>query len=225
VPRHRHTSQSRITVDSVVNPSEPHQEAQAPESANDDDTPRPLLFLDVDGPLNPYASRLKGTPPGYVRHRMRPASWATNQPRLSFQFVRRARSLRVWLNPAHGPRLLKLEFDLVWATTWEHDANIWIGPAIGLPELPVVSLRPSEAARQDPDGLYWKTRSVVEFAAGRPFAWVDDYVTRTDGRWCAEHHPTPTLLLPINPARGLAESDFAALARWADLHREDNAQR
>jgi hypothetical protein len=185
--------------------------------------PRPVLFLDVDGPLNPYAAKPTRRPPGYVTHRMRPASWIASQPHGRPRPTRYTRPLRVWLNPAHGPALLALPAELVWATTWQHEANEWIAPAIGLPELPVVEWPPQSDHKQSPDGLFWKTRPLIDYAAGRPFAWVDDQLTAADWRWCAEHHPAPTLLLPIDPARGLTDGDVAALTRWTYLHASDAA--
>lgn len=169
-------------------------------------TERPLLFVDVDGPLNPYAAKPTRRPKGYVRHRMRPASWAANYPE--------AKPLRVWLNPAHGPKLLRLPVELVWATTWSHEANEWIGPEIGLPELPVVEW--PERLSMASAGLFWKTQPVVEYSAGRPFAWVDDQITEADVRWCEERYPASTLLLQIDPALGLQDPDFATIARWAE---------
>lgn len=182
---------------------------------------RPILFLDVDGPLNPYAAKPTRRPPGYVTHRMRPASWVASRPHGRLRPAQYTRPLRVRLNPAHGPALLGLPVELVWATTWQHEANEWIAPAIGLPELPVVAWPPGAAHEQQPDGLFWKTRSLAEYAAGRPFAWVDDQLTAADWHWCAERHPAATLLLPIDPSRGLTGGDFAAITRWADLQASD----
>lgn len=36
---------------------------------------RPLLLIDVDGPLNPYAAKPQSRPRGYGTHRMRPTGW------------------------------------------------------------------------------------------------------------------------------------------------------
>jgi rhodanese-related sulfurtransferase len=84
----------------------------------------------------------------------------------------RAKPLRVWLNPDHGAALLGLPYELVWATTWMHDANTLIAPQLGLPGLPVIEW--PRMFHDDADGIHWKTRHVVDWAAGRPFAWVDD---------------------------------------------------
>lgn len=50
----------------------------------------------------------------------------------------RRRPLRVWLNPEHARHLLQLGYELCWATTWMDEANQWITPVLGLPELPFV---------------------------------------------------------------------------------------
>lgn len=85
--------------------------------------PRPLLFLDVDGPLIPFGA----TSQRYPTYRMGSELQDTG----SNPLVER-------INPAHGPRLAALGCDLVWATTWMSDANDCISPRLGLPELAVV---------------------------------------------------------------------------------------
>ncbi|EKX60777.1 hypothetical protein Sipo8835_04445 [Streptomyces ipomoeae] len=173
-------------------------------------TERPLLLLDVDGPLNPFGARLR-RPRGYVTCRLHPANWSARQKPGS---RRLRRGLRVWLNPAHGERLSALPYELAWATTWMHEANEMIGPVIGLPgDLPVIEF--SNLFAPDPEGLYWKTRQVVAWAAGRPFVWVDDMITDLDVRHVAAHHDAAALLLRIDPRKGLREPEFAELERWA----------
>ncbi|WP_432093901.1 HAD domain-containing protein [Streptomyces sp. bgisy100] len=173
-------------------------------------TDRPLLLLDVDGPLNPYAARLY-RPRGYTTHRLHPAIWLSRQTPGSRSH---RRGLRVRLNPGHGRRLTTLPYELAWATTWMHQANEMIAPAIGLPgDLPVIEW--PELFTKDPDGLYWKTRHLLTWAAGRPFVWVDDMITDLDTAHVAAHHDAPALLLRIHPRRGLRDADFATLGRWA----------
>ncbi|SEB67496.1 hypothetical protein SAMN05216482_0488 [Streptomyces sp. PAN_FS17] len=111
---------------------------------------RPLLFLDVDGPLNPYAAKPTRRPDGYTTLRV-PRDNGDFQDHQELSF--RRGPLRVWLNPAHGQALLKLGYELCWATTWMADANRWIGPVIGLPELPFVDF--GDRLFQDrPDGVH-----------------------------------------------------------------------
>ncbi|MFJ9410255.1 HAD domain-containing protein [Streptomyces sp. NPDC101393] len=163
---------------------------------------RPLLFLDVDGPLNPWRAEPHRQPDGYTTLRMRPTGW--EPPR---------EALRVWLNPGHGPLLLGLGFRIVWATTWKAEANRWIAPVLGLPELPAVEW--PQMHHQHPDGVHWKTRHLVASAAGRPFAWVDDEIRPVDRHWIARHHRGEALPHRVDPAKGLLPDDFAVLRDWA----------
>ncbi|MFF3402476.1 HAD domain-containing protein [Streptomyces sp. NPDC002659] len=164
---------------------------------------KPLLLIDIDGPLNPYAARAQRRPEGYRTHRMRPSGWTDGRP------------LRVWLNPEHGVELLALAdaYELVWATTWKGEANEWIGPHLGLPELPFIDW--PQMHGKAPRGTFWKTQYILEYAAGRPFAWVDDDITDLDREWVDQHHLAAALLLRINEGIGLTRPDFDALADWA----------
>ncbi|MFD8571065.1 hypothetical protein [Streptomyces sp. NPDC059639] len=153
----------------------------------------PLLFLDIDGPLIPFGS---------------PASGASPAPDAG-----PGHPLLGRLDPTIGPRLLALGCTLVWATTWEHEANEVVAPRIGLPPLPVIEW-PASPAVGVPRGLHWKTPALVAWAAGRPFVWVDDEIGAMDREWVAAQHPGPALLHRVDPATGLAYDDFTALADW-----------
>lgn len=63
-------------------------------------------------------------------------------------------------------------------------------------------------------GLCWKTRALVDWAGGRPFAWVDDEITDADRDWVAANHRSRALLYYIEPFRGLTGTDFTALGQW-----------
>jgi len=117
------------------------------------------------------------------------------------------------LDPAHGPRLLALGCELMWATAWMEDANEVVAPLLGLPRLPVAALL---EGRSDgpPDGLHWKTRVLVELANGRPFVWLDDELTAGDEAWVANNHPGPALLHRVDPDHGLSEQDLATVGAW-----------
>lgn len=171
---------------------------------------KPLLFIDVDGPLNPFEANPNLRPAGYETHRLNPTTsdgrrWVT---------VHR-KPLRVWLNPGHGPALLDLPFELVWCTTWVHEANEMIGPNIGLPELPVIAFSEERKLLTRGDGTYFKTHEAVEYAEGRPFAWVDDEITDFDRDYVTANHQGQALLHHVNPRLGLLEPDFEALKSWA----------
>ncbi|WP_030906663.1 HAD domain-containing protein [Streptomyces sp. NRRL F-5126] len=161
-------------------------------------TGRPLLFLDVDGPLIPF-----GSTSGH------PQAAAADTSAL----VGHGNPLLTRLDPELGPRLMALGCRLVWATTWLEEANEVVSPRIGLPSLPVVEW-PATGAGDGPRGLHWKTRRLVEWAGGRPFIWVDDEITAMDRLWVEAGHPGPSLLHRVDPARGLVDADFATLAAW-----------
>lgn len=182
---------------------------------------RGLLLLDVDGPLNPYNAKPHQRPEGYETFRRTPVGrWYSGRD------VRRFKGLRVWLNPAHGPQLTELaaecDLQLVWATTWLHEANTRIGPAIGLPELPVIEFPDTDL---DPvngwrDTGAWKWNAVARFAAGRPLAWLDDEhgtAVNRPGRNVFDRARvgTSTLLCHVDPAHGLLPDHLTAVRTWA----------
>ena len=176
---------------------------------------KPLLLLDIDGPLNPWAANPNRRPEGYTTHRLDPVDQHGEKWTSIFR-----KPLRVWLKPDHGPQLLALadRFELVWASTWGPEANRLIGPAIGLPELPYVNFWADSKDPGKPErvnGVYWKTPLLLAYAAGRPFAWVDDEVAAADREYVVEHHKAPALLHHVSPRLGLLETDFEALAAWA----------
>lgn len=155
---------------------------------------RPLLFLDVDGPLIPFGG-----------NRQREAE----DPAPDAHLARLKRSV--------GLRLATLPCDLVWATAWEDQANVEVAPRIGLPQLPVVNWPASSDEREHVDewfGLHWKTQTLVDWAAGRAFAWVDDEISGADQDWVSENHPGQALLHRVKSSRGLTDKDFATLDKW-----------
>jgi len=155
-----------------------------------DHTRRPLLFLDVDGPLLPF-----GEGPDYDGPDTAPERLA----RLTYEV---------------GRRLATLPCDLIWATTWEDEANTEIAARIGLPRLPVVNWPAPSGEHEREDqwfGLCWKTRTLVTWAAGRPFAWVDDEITDADRDWVSAHHNGRALLHHVKSYRGLGDEDFTTL--------------
>ncbi|MEY9874775.1 hypothetical protein ABH931_004275 [Streptacidiphilus sp. MAP12-33] len=175
-----------------------------------------MLLVDVDGPLNPYAAKPHRRPEGYRTHRLMTPRWRAAERRRFTEWGlpdRPVKPLRVWINSAHGPALAALPFELVWATTWEEEANVFLAPLLGLPELPFIAW--SEQRPEPGGGVFWKTPEIVAWAQGRPFAWVDDQITDADRAWVQDQHPAPALLHHVDPRTGLTEDDFARLSRWA----------
>ncbi|MGW5531757.1 HAD domain-containing protein [Streptomyces xanthochromogenes] len=161
----------------------------------------PLLFLDVDGPLIPFGAESQQYPTYDVG------------PDLHGDC---ANPLLTRINPQHGAKLAALPCEVVWATTWMDEANECISPLLGLQRLAVVAWpEPTEIDDQDErDGLHWKTRTLVDWAAGRPFVWVDDEVTETDRAWIASHHGGRALVYRVDARLGLTDRDYAILAAW-----------
>lgn len=151
-----------------------------------------LLFLDVDGPLIPFGGNIK-----------------------EYGDVELSNPLLARVNPELGPRLLALGCDLIWATTWMEEANECVAPLLGLPALPVTTW--PDFPEDDHDariGLHWKTRRIVDRAAGQPFVWIDDESTDIDRTWVATHHPGPALLHTVAAGIGLTVVDIDIIAAW-----------
>ena len=150
---------------------------------------RPLLLLDVDGVLNPFDG---DCPAGYAEHDLFPGE----EP--------------VRVNTAHGDWLAELaaHFDVVWATAWNDDANRILGPLLGIPGFPVITMPPAPFQPGD------KVTRVAAHAAGRAAAWIDDLHTTAGREWAAQR-PWPTLLVSADPALGLTREHVDLLITWA----------
>lgn len=166
-----------------------------------------IILVDVDGVLNPYAAKPCRRPAGYTTHRLRPSGWehATN-------------ALRVWLTPDHGPLLLDLSrstgWDLVWATTWHHDANRMISPRVGLPELPVIDFGAHPGTLRG-----WKYPAVTSYCARRPLVWFDDdfgnvHTAHALSAFRDARGKVPTLLHHVDPTVGLSLGDMTTVREW-----------
>ncbi|HZU72467.1 MAG TPA: HAD domain-containing protein [Acidimicrobiales bacterium] len=152
---------------------------------------RPLLFVDIDGVLNPYAA--PSCPEGYVERVLFP----DEEP------VRLCVRHREWLIA------LAEVYDLVWATAWNEADRTVLTSILALPafagaiELPNGPFDPRE-----------KVPAVERLAGNRPLAWVDDMLGPEAWTWSSERSE-PTLLLPVDPAVGLTEDDVKSLLDWA----------
>lgn len=155
---------------------------------------RPLVLLDVDGPLNPPFSSRQRSRLGYHGGWRRKKAWVDGQ------------QYRLFVNPEHGDWLRGLAAEagaeLAWASTWEEHANLWVAPLIGLPSLPVAPAPPRA-----------KAGSVVPWTAGRPFAWLDD-----DERELAEASRLagcqPHLCVLVDERTGLTRDHVEQVRAW-----------
>jgi|SRR5687767_2412458 len=126
---------------------------------------KPIVFIDIDGVLNPFAEPRFLKPFGFKRHRILDDE-SNNK-------------YTMWLNPQHKDWLMSLTdiADLAWATTWNKQANSKIGWRIGLPEFPVaeVTIVTHDAAGQKlKNPVWWKAQGIIDLAQDRKFIWIDD---------------------------------------------------
>lgn len=118
-----------------------------------------------------------------------------------------ANTVKVWLNPEHGVWLRELAAEsgaeLVWATTWEAEADRLIGPILGLPSLEVISF--GEFGVRHSAGRHGKLPAVIEWAGRRPLCWFDDDFQPGDEDWAIERtmEVAATRIIPVDPTTGL----------------------
>ena len=155
-------------------------------------TPKPLLFLDVDGVISLRPRDISAKPPG-VPHDVA--------------------GFRIYIaeDTAELLRLLATRFDLVWASGWEGEANHYLRDLLALD-------RDLPALRFEPPSPGWPDRSIerVSRAAGRrPVAWIDDDFGPAHDYW-ARTRGAPTKLVPTASPSGLRRRHVDELISWAE---------
>lgn len=176
-------------------------------------TQKPILFLDVDGVLNAFAP---------VRpHVTRQLGGRT------IKGVFHPFTLHFDNEVVEMIEALQEHFDIVWATMWNERANDLVAPALGIEPLPVMYADHNKGWDTALDRgatfseihrlWYAKTPLLPEYAAGQPFAWVDDDHSRADRFWLAKQEDAPEhfLLLQTDADYGLQWGDVADLITWA----------
>lgn len=196
-----------------------------------DGSSKPLLLLDVDGPLNVNGAPDKVVKWGYSRHFFKVlakdysfVSWVTKDDydayKAAVKLAKRGKSpdpvhavLPFDLNPYVADNLASLGdvFDLTWATTWEDDANVALLDLLNLPgPLPVVKFPNKDSRKLDPLGMHWKTKALLDYAGDLPFVWVDDEPRANTRKYVKALSPRSDVLR-ITDSRGLLPGDFDKL--------------
>jgi hypothetical protein len=153
--------------------------------------PRPILLVDFDGVLNPFAAAC--CPPGFTEYGL--DEFPGDDP--------------VRLNPAHGRWLRDLAsvYEMAWASGCSEDLNLYCERLIHLTPMQRV---PMPQPPFDPD---LKVEAVDAFVGTRAVAWLDDAFGEVARDWARERR-APTLLVHVDSATGLTPDLIDLLADW-----------
>lgn len=155
-----------------------------------------IIYLDVDGVLNPC----KGKNP--LKHWKDYRKYQTNPET----------TLKIWLSKELGEQLKRLPAELVWATTWEHYANEWISPILGLPELRVLPFLPD---RKDVIKNSGKRTVVSSDSKDNAIVWIDDCLGPDDFAWINDRSLSyPTLGVKPKPSVGLTKTHLNQIEQF-----------
>lgn len=178
---------------------------------------KPIIFVDVDGPLNPWKNlpNKNNIAANKAKRFIAPKGVPTKADKFAWEWFEATATdgitYSVLLAPDTAPYWARIHevFTVVWCTTWEDAANTEIGPRVGIKNSPVLYF-PGDC--NDANGpahqwakLYghrgsWKTRWVAKWiddfgvyknADGefvrRPWVWVDDDVNGHDTKHFNSH--------------------------------------
>jgi len=115
--------------------------------------------------------------------------------------------------------LLDRDVEVVWATTWQHYANEYFAPMLGIPPLPV-AVRGDDEREWGP--AEWKSVQLADGFAGRPLLWVDDMPPIRAGYQLDElRKPRDRALTRLqwirDPTVGLSSTDVTEMNEWLEL--------
>ncbi len=152
---------------------------------------RPILFVDIDGVLNPFAGPC---PLGFAEVDLLPDD---DEP--------------VRICTAHGGWLdhLSESFDLIWATAWTEEERRLLRTVLHHPDFVAAATMPPK-----PFHPRRKLETIRDLASYRSAAWIDDMITDEARTW-ASGRQEPTLLLEADPSVGMTRTQVDELIEWA----------
>lgn len=171
---------------------------------NKDTSNIPVLFLDVDGVLNPES---RGEPP---------TAWHGTWRRM-----RSPSGFRVLLSSDQAAALRRLPVEIVWATTWCHspDDLEWLCEELGFTYgMQRLTWGPYEDMSLESCG---KRPGVERFLDGttRPAVWLDDHIGSDDLAFVARRQQVAPMEAFVPDSRhGVDEHTIAAIAAFAERH-------
>ena len=153
------------------------------------------VFLDVDGVLSPVV------PP-------RSDHWDDWERIEGIPF-------HLVLSRQMAARIADLDAEIIWLTTWEHDANAVVADYLGWEPHDVLERKGSR-------GEWWKLEALAERIESdpRPFVWVDDELERRkrDVEPWLRGLDVPVLPLAPRSEVGLTESQITEIERFVAEH-------
>jgi hypothetical protein len=174
-----------------------------PASHEQEITTKPRLLLDVDGVLNawPYTRSAENPWADYRRHQVN--------------------GFTINWSPTVRDAIIALgeHVEILWLTTWEHDAQNHLAPAL---ELPRFDLAGAHDNVPDDEDRWWK----LDVARGlyeqdqRPFIWIDDDITYEYPalRWLETLPEGAALALAPRSQHGITPDHLKLIQDFLDLH-------
>ena len=108
--------------------------------------------------------------------------------------------------------------EIAWLTTWQHQAQRHVSPALGLPEFPVAA-----DSRGRFSDYHWKQQAAEEaLQLGRPIIWIDDTEITGEAQAAYRKSSVPYLLVSPDSTLGLTRVHMAEVMEFLALQAASN---